>query len=163
MSSAVRFRSSCVESRSEPESPATSRRRRASRRPFARKQPPRRRPLRNTSTRASPSCSQTLRRNDNVPARFGGDEFVLSLAAIEHPSEAEALGARIVQLPSEPYIFGDVNSTWARASGSRSSSMTVTMPRPCCKARTERSTERRPTARTDRNQLTPHGGLRELG
>lgn len=57
---------------------------------------------------AARRLQQTLRRNDNVPARFGGDEFVLLQAAIEHPSEAEAFGARIVRLLSEPYIFGDV-------------------------------------------------------
>jgi diguanylate cyclase (GGDEF)-like protein len=46
-------------------------------------------------------------RLEDVPARIGGDEFVLIQADVEDPSEAEILGNRIVDVLSEPYALGD--------------------------------------------------------
>jgi diguanylate cyclase (GGDEF)-like protein len=46
-------------------------------------------------------------RLEDVPARIGGDEFVLIQADVVEPSESEALGNRIVEMLSEPYVLGD--------------------------------------------------------
>jgi diguanylate cyclase (GGDEF)-like protein/PAS domain S-box-containing protein len=44
-------------------------------------------------------------RLEDVPARIGGDEFVLIQADVADASESEALGNRIVDLLSEPYVL----------------------------------------------------------
>jgi diguanylate cyclase (GGDEF)-like protein/PAS domain S-box-containing protein len=46
---------------------------------------------------------RALRRTDDLPARFGGDEFVLLQAEVSTIGEARALGERIVAMLSEPY------------------------------------------------------------
>lgn len=46
-------------------------------------------------------------RLEDVPARIGGDEFVLIQADVDDPSESETLGNRIVDMLSEPYLLGD--------------------------------------------------------
>ncbi len=46
---------------------------------------------------------RSLRRSYDVPARFGGDEFVLLQAGVASPEAARALGERIVDALSAPY------------------------------------------------------------
>jgi diguanylate cyclase (GGDEF)-like protein/PAS domain S-box-containing protein len=46
-------------------------------------------------------------RLEDVPARIGGDEFILIQADVADASESEVLGNRIVELLSEPYVIGD--------------------------------------------------------
>jgi len=50
---------------------------------------------------------QTLLRNKDILARYGGDEFVITFTDIHHPREAVHLGEKIIHLLEEPFIIED--------------------------------------------------------
>jgi len=51
---------------------------------------------------------QSVLRDSDVPARFGGDEFVVLQAKVNSRCEASALAQRIVDALSEPYIIDEI-------------------------------------------------------
>ncbi len=50
---------------------------------------------------------QTLLKNKDIIARYGGDEFVITFTDIHHPKEAVHLGHKIIQLLEEPFIINN--------------------------------------------------------
>lgn len=50
---------------------------------------------------------QTLLKNKDILARYGGDEFVITFVDIHHPREAIHLGEKIIQLLEQPFFIED--------------------------------------------------------
>ncbi|MGX9133870.1 putative bifunctional diguanylate cyclase/phosphodiesterase [Rummeliibacillus sp. JY-2-4R] len=50
---------------------------------------------------------QTLLKNKDIVARYGGDEFVITFTDIHHPKEAVHLGHKIIHLLEEPFIINN--------------------------------------------------------
>jgi len=60
---------------------------------------------------------KTCIRDVDTAARFGGDEFIIILAGIGQPSDAELVAAKIINTISEPVIFGDKSVTVSTSIG----------------------------------------------
>ncbi|WP_409351155.1 EAL domain-containing protein [Viridibacillus arvi] len=52
---------------------------------------------------------QSLLKNKDILARYGGDEFVITLTNIHHPREAVHLAEMIIQLLEQPFAVEDQN------------------------------------------------------
>lgn len=52
---------------------------------------------------------QTLLKNKDILARYGGDEFVITFTDIHHPREAIHLGEKIIHLLEEPFNIDNQN------------------------------------------------------
>lgn len=52
---------------------------------------------------------QSLLKNKDILARYGGDEFVITLTNIHHPREAVHLAEMIIQLLEQPFTVDDQN------------------------------------------------------